>query len=93
MRCSICGEEGHNARTCPLKNKDIPRNHALWMKIDNITRREAADLQAQIIKDTARIAPEARGTAVKGPVKELPERIRKALKLSEGDDDNASKEK
>ena len=92
MRCSICGEEGHNARTCPLKNKDVPRNHALWMKIDNITQREAADLQAQIIKDTARIAPEARGTAVKGPVKGLPERIRKALKLSEGDE-NAEQKK
>lgn len=92
MRCSICGEEGHNARTCPSKNKGIPRDHALWMKIDNITRKEAADLQAQIIKDTARIAPEARGTAVKGPVKGLPERIRKALNLP-GEDKNAKKEK
>lgn len=86
MRCSICGQEGHNARTCPLEDKQIPRDHALWMKIDNITQREAADLQAQIIKDTARIAPKARGTAVKGSVKELPKRIREALKLPEGNE-------
>lgn len=92
MRCSICGQEGHNARTCPLKDKQIPRDHALWMKIDNITPREAADLQAQIIKDTARIAPEARGTAVKGSVRELPKRIREALKLPE-DNENGRKEK
>lgn len=92
MPCSICGQEGHNARTCPLKDKQIPRDHALWMKFDNITQREAADLQAQFIKDTARIAPEARGTAVKGSVKELPQRIREALKLS-GDHEHDTEKK
>lgn len=92
MRCSICGQEGHNARTRPLKDKQIPRDHALWMKIDNITQREAADLQARFIKDTTRIAPKARGTAVKGSVKELPKRIREALKLP-GDDENDPKKK
>ena len=92
MSCSICGEEGHNARTCPLRNRDVPRDYALWMKFDNITQKEAADLQAQIIKDTARIAPQARGTGVKGPVRELPERIRDALQLP-GEDELDKKKK
>lgn len=38
-----------------------------------MTEREAAELQAKIIKDKSEIAPKARGTAVKGDVRELPE--------------------
>jgi hypothetical protein len=41
MSCSICGSKDHNARTCPYKNKGVPRDHALWMKFDNMTQREA----------------------------------------------------
>lgn len=81
MKCSICGKQGHNARTCSHKDEEEPRNQALWMKFDNITEQEAANLQAAIIKDKSRIAPKARGTAAKGNVHELPERIRESLKL------------
>lgn len=91
MRCSICGKEGHNARTCPFKDKEVPRNQAFWMKIDNLTEREAADLHAQIVKDKTRIAPKARATAAKGDVRELPVRIQEALKLPGGS--NGSKKK
>ena len=84
MSCSICGSPDHNARTCPYKNKDVPRNQGLWVKVDNLTPREAADLHAQIIKDKNKIAPNARATAAKGDVKELPGRIRDALKLLGG---------
>lgn len=91
MRCSICGKEGHNARTCPFKDKEVPRDHALWMKFDNLTEREAADLHAQVVKDKARIAPKARGTAAKGDAQELPGRIQEALKLLGGD--NGTKKK
>lgn len=84
MSCSICGSPDHNARTCPYKNKDVPRNHALWVKVDNLTQREAADLHSQIIKDKNKIAPNARATAAKGDVKELPGRIRDTLKLLGG---------
>lgn len=91
MRCSICGKDGHNARTCPYKDKDVPRNQALWMKFDNLTEREAAELHAKIIKDKAQIAPKTRGTAAKGDVKELPGRIQDALKLLGGG--NGSKKK
>lgn len=91
MRCSICGKEGHNSRTCPYKNGNVPRDQALWIKIDNLTERESANLQAQIIKDKSRIAPKARATSAKGSVRELPSRIQDALKLLGGD--NGSKKK
>lgn len=91
MRCSICGKEGHNSRTCPYKNKNVPRDHALWIKVDQLTERESSDLQAQIIRDKARIAPNARATSAKGNVRELPSRIQDALKLLGGN--NGSKKK
>ena len=93
MRCSICGAEGHNARTCPYKDKDVPRNRAFWVKVDNLTEREESDLLAQFVKDKGRIAPKGRATSVKGDVKELPGRIREALRLPGGDDgDGTEKE-
>lgn len=83
--CSICGESGHNARTCPFRDKEVSRDHALWIKFDRITSREAAELKAQIIKVKERIAPKARATGVKAPIRELPERIREALGLPGGE--------
>lgn len=91
MSCSICGKKDHNARTCPYKNKSMPRDHALWLKFDNMTQKEASDLQAQILKDKNRLAPNARGTAAKGKTAELPGRIQKALGLRGGG--NGSKKK
>ena len=84
MSCSICGSQEHNARKCPYKDGEAPRDYALWMKFDNMTEKEAADLQARIIRDKSRIAPKARGTSAKGPAKELPGRIQDALKLLGG---------
>ncbi len=84
MRCSICGSDKHNARTCPLKDKDIPRDHAFWVKFDNLTQRESLDLKNRIEQDKDRIAPKARGTSVRGKKTELPTRIQEALKLLGG---------
>ena len=92
MKCSICGNPNHNARTCPFKDKDVPRDQALWMKFDNINSKEMVELQAQIIKDKYRIAPKARGTSASGTKKELPNRIKDALNLLE-DNGNDSKKK
>ena len=91
MKCSICGNPNHNARTCPYKDKDERRDQALWMKFDNITSREAAELQAQIIKDKNRIAPKARGTAASGNKSALPNRIKSALNLLEDNSDGSKK--
>ncbi|MBE6101908.1 MAG: hypothetical protein E7200_07395 [Selenomonas ruminantium] len=81
MSCSICGEDGHNARTCSYKDKGVQRNRSLWVKFDNLTEREESDLLVQIIKDKRRIAPKGRATSANGDVRELPNRIREALKL------------
>ena len=81
MKCSICGSSGHNARTCPHS----PRDHALWVKFDNMTSNEASRLQRQIMADKERIEPNARATAAKAKTKDLPDRIKKALGLPGGD--------
>ena len=36
MRCSKCGSPDHNVRTCPYRDQDVPRNRALWVKVDNL---------------------------------------------------------
>jgi len=89
MRCSICGCEGHNARSCPNRQED--RDHALWVKVDGLTEREATKLQSRFMEDKSKIAPKARGTSAKGTTKELPDRIKDALKLLE--DKNEPKKK
>ena len=91
MKCSICGKEGHNARTCSKKDDSDERNQALWMKFENLTEDEAAKLQAKIIKEKSKIAPKARGTAVKGDVRELPGRIQGALKFLGGGKNGSKK--
>ena len=50
MRCSKCGSPDHNVRTCPYRDQDVPRNRALWVKVDNLTEREEADLLSGIVK-------------------------------------------
>lgn len=79
MKCSICGMEGHNSRTCCNKQEEL-RDQALWMKVDGLTEKEASDLQAKIIKDKSDIAPKARGTFCKANAKDLPDKITNALK-------------
>ncbi len=85
MKCSICGEEGHNSRTCPNKETTSEeRDQILWLKYDNITNDEARSLQKASIDAKDEYAPEGRGTFVRGNKRELPGRIRKAL--GESDD-------
>lgn len=91
MRCSICGQEGHNARTCPQRDKEAPRNYALWFKFDNLTRKEATDLKADMIRRKERLAPNSRATFVSGLVHELPDKIRKVLGLPGGEDGSKKK--
>ena len=84
MRCSKCGSPDHNVRTCPYRDQDVPRNRALWVKVDNLTVREEADLLSGIVKLKKKVAPKGRATSANGDVKELPGRIRDALKLLGG---------
>ncbi len=57
----------------------MSRDHAMWMKFDNLNEDEAIDLEAQIKRDKARIAPEARGASFHAKKSELPGKIMKAL--------------
>ena len=62
------------------------RDQVVWMKIDNLNTGEAIDLEAQIKRDKARIAPKARGAAFHANKKELPGRIKNALGLGENNE-------
>ena len=84
MSCSICGENGHNSRTCPNKDSGavIQRpSHALWLKIDGITEEEGDNLLKSVIDAKREIAPHGRATFAKGSRRELPSEINDALKL------------
>lgn len=79
MACAKCGVSGHNSRTCPealTADEDYAspedRDYALWIKYDNLTPPEADKLLRNAIEAKGEIAPEGRGTFVKGPQKELP---------------------
>lgn len=85
MSCSICKNEGHNSRTCPNNNssniKATTGNHALWLKFDGLTEKEANELLKKAIDAKTEVAPNARGTFAKGSQKELPNKIKEALAL------------
>ena len=80
MSCSICGKDGHNARSCPTKAASEPRDQALIVKYDMITKTEASKLQAKAIKIKDEIAPRGRGTSVKGRATDLPLMLRSSAK-------------
>ena len=92
MKCSICETEGHNARTCtknPVPPAKTDETHALWVKFDNITPKQADELLKAVIDVKSAIAPTARGTFAKGSRTEMPQKIAEALKVDrpgEGDE-------
>ena len=57
----------------------MPRDHVMWMKVDNLDEDEAIELEAEVKRSKKRIAPEARGAAFHARKSELPGKIRKAL--------------
>ncbi len=64
----------------------MSRDHTMWMKVDNMTEDEAIELEAQVKKDKARIAPKARGVAFHARKNELPGRIKKGLGMGGGNE-------
>ncbi|MEQ3694277.1 MAG: hypothetical protein ABNH16_09420 [Thalassolituus sp.] len=85
MPCSVCNKEGHNSRTCPNKEteKEVVStgSHALWLKFDGLTEKEANELLKKAIDAKSEVAPNARGTFAKGNRRELPNKINEALAL------------
>lgn len=93
MPCSVCGTDGHNAKTCPNRSQPaIPSGtHVLWVKFDNITLLEADALLKAAIDIKSSVAPNARGTFAKGTKNEMSKKIAEALKLSQKDIDDGPK--
>ncbi|WP_240221729.1 hypothetical protein [Rheinheimera hassiensis] len=85
MSCSICKEDGHNAKTCPKNNREPVQaeSHVLWVKFDNVTPQQADELLKGAIDLKSAVAPNARGTFAKGTKSEMPQKIAEALKLNQ----------
>lgn len=83
MTCSICNQGGHNASSCPQNPDNSVRDRAMVIRFDNLTKKEEKKLTGQLIKDKEKIAPDARGTIVKGQQKQLPSQTPKELKSGE----------
>ena len=85
-RCGVCGGTGHDARNCPSKYSNEPKVKILWIKISNLTDRQADDMTSAVTKAKRKIAPDAQGAFAKGDKQSLPGRIIKALGLGKGVD-------
>ncbi len=79
MRCSICGLEGHNRRTCPKavsENGEV-RDRALILRIDSMTEEEQNKMHSELVKLKKKVTSDkAKATLVEGKAKELPSKIR-----------------
>ena len=85
MRCSKCGQEGHNRRNCSAEPGEV-RDQAVIARIDQLTLEERIKI-ADAIKDAKRrIAPEGRGTIVEGNQRQLP--YQPVNYLTEGNDES-----
>lgn len=86
MACSICGDKGHNARTCPqllpTHNEQTNQNDdfALWLRYGGLTKDQTKELKAAIEEAIEQIAPESYGVIAAGRASKLPQRIQEAIK-------------
>lgn len=78
-KCSICGGTGHDARNCPMRGVNDPKDKILWYKITNLSDEQADKMNSAVAKAKRKIAPEAEVAFAKGDKMSLPERIAKAL--------------
>lgn len=85
-KCSICGGTGHDARNCPMRDANTPKDKILWLRIANLTDKQADDMTSAVAKAKRKIAPDADAAFAKGDKKSLPGRIFKALGLGKGED-------
>lgn len=92
MACSICGEDNHNARTCP--QKDLAENnasnqndsYAVWMRYGGMSKQEAKEFRRRSEDLLDEVAPDAYGVSAAGKERELPERIQEALNSTDQSD-------
>lgn len=80
MKCSNCGQSGHNKRSCTASNTGTvtePRDRAIILRVDNMTQAEQDEMHAELVKLKKRVTSnEAKATLVEGGSKELPSKIR-----------------
>lgn len=86
-KCSYCGRTGHDARNCPAREADEPRDKVLWLRYSNISDREADKLLNAAANAKRNIANHAEVAFAKGDKKSLPGRVREALGLGSGEED------
>lgn len=89
MACKICGNDGHNSRTCPqmlpvpASNSANTGDHALWMRYAGLTRDQAKQLRHKVEELIEDIAPDSYGVIAAGKASKLPERIQQAIQTSQ----------
>lgn len=87
MKCSKCGKEGHNKRSCLEQNivQQETRDRALILRIDNMTVNEQDEMHAELVKLKKRVTTDkAKATLVEGSSKELPSKIRALIEDNNG---------
>lgn len=83
MACSICSQGGHDARSCPQNPDNSVRDRAMIIRVDNLTKKEEQKLIQRVITVKDKVAPDSRGTIVKGTQNQLPSQPIKELKPGE----------
>lgn len=91
-KCSICGETGHDARNCPHRDANVPKDKILWVAIKKISDENADKLLAKIVKAKREIAPDAEACFAKGDKKSLPKRVHDALGFDKDKDKDKDNE-
>lgn len=79
MKCSLCGLEGHNRRTCSTQSEldSENRDRALIFRVDGMTRQEQTVMHIELVQLKKRLtSDDAKATLVEGSSKELPSRVR-----------------
>lgn len=92
MACSICGQAGHNAKTCPQSalakdNTDTQNdNYAVWMRYGGMDKQQAKEFRRRAEDLLDEIAPDAYGVSATGKESELPDRVRQAMNADDTSD-------
>ena len=89
MSCKICGNDGHNSRTCsqlppvPASSSSNTSDHALWLRYGGLTKDQAKQLRHGVENLIEQIAPDSYGVIAAGKASKLPERIQQALQAQQ----------
>ena len=86
MKCSNCGQEGHNRRTCQALSLDstVPRDRALILRLDNMTEDEQNRMHSEIVKlKKKETSDSVIATLVEGKSTELPSKVKALHSLIE----------